>query len=823
MARRALSKRISVALLIATISTIPGFSVYANVNPKSESANLIQKQAQTETQSIFNNWYQNLVGRKANPDETALINAINANDNLVSTEDKKGCWDSMVKDSPAFLWSNLPLGNNSANITASYKNVYNMALAYRLPNSKFYNNQNLKNDILFAMNFLNEKVYNNKIKKIYGNWWDFEIGTPLTLVNILTLMKTDLDKDSLDKNLASIDNFVPDPIKRKSLNKPSFKETGANLIDKCFAVTMRGVLGNDENKIKLGIQYIDSAFIMNTNYGDITKKGTADGFYIDGSFIQHDNLAYAAGYGAVFLERVSDFLTALKDTSYLSGFKNIDNVYRFVSDSFVPLFYKGAIMDNTRGRGVSRLNSNDHLAGRAILVYINKIAKTNKSPEYRRTYQGFVKSMILSDTSFTDYMNGLSLPRIQSLTELLNDSTIPNNLDNRNEFKAMNFMKRYVSQKGSYAAGLSLFSNKMSSFEYGNKENRKGFYQGAGVLNLYNDDTTQYSGNYYPTIDMARLPGITTDGSYGKLEEWKSYLNPKEYSGGATDGIYGAIGFEFSNINLTGSDLSGRKSWFFFDNEIVALGSDINSTSNSPVETVIENRKLKADGSNKLIVQGNLVNDKLNSNNSTWAYLEGKTENTGIGYYIPEGQNTFAQKSLREGTWFDINNSITTPEGKNKVSEYYGYLSINHGTNPKNSSYSYVILPNRNLKEIENYANTANIKILKNSITTHAVEDSKKNILCINFFEADTYEDFTASNPLSLLVKGNNNGNEYYLSDPTMKQESIELKVKVKNINDYDVEENTEVSIDRDRNIITFRVNTSDKDGTTHKLVLNKK
>lgn len=39
--------------------------------------------------------------------------------------------------------------------------------------------------------------------------------------------------------------------------------------------------------------------------------------------------------------------------------------------------------------------------------------------------------------------------------------------------------------------------------------------------------------------------------------------------------------------------LMAKKSWFMFDDEVVALGSDINANDGFEVQTVVENRKLK--------------------------------------------------------------------------------------------------------------------------------------------------------------------------------------------------------------------------------------
>lgn len=82
-------------------------------------------------------------------------------------------------------------------------------------------------------------------------------------------------------------------------------------------------------------------------------------------------------------------------------------------------------------------------------------------------------------------------------------------------------------------------------------------------------------------------------------------MNSRDWVGGSViDGEYGAVGMEFALDQSTGSSLSGKKSWFLFDDEMVALGSDIKNLSGNPTETIVENRQLTHAGDNKLIING---------------------------------------------------------------------------------------------------------------------------------------------------------------------------------------------------------------------------
>src|SRR5690606_36369454 len=148
-----------------------------------------------------------------------------------------------------------------------------------------------------------------------------------------------------------------------------------------------------------------------------------------------------------------------------------------------------------------------------------------------------------------------------------------------------------------------------------NNENAKAWYTADGMTYLYNADLGQYSGNFWPTVDMRRLPGTTTEvrqrfrgNPEGHVQDGDGEGRPTNaWSGGSTLGDYGASGMHLRRTGGTsGGSPSAHKSWFMFDDEVVALGSDIKTTTprGREVETVVENRKLNAAGTNTLTVDG---------------------------------------------------------------------------------------------------------------------------------------------------------------------------------------------------------------------------
>ena len=106
--------------------------------------------------------------------------------------------------------------------------------------------------------------------------------------------------------------------------------TGANLLDKALVVAQAGVLTNDAQKLA----HVRDA--QKSVYTYVTKD---DGFYRDGSFIQHHTLSYTAGYGATLYGGIGVFFYMLDGTpwaiQYADGSEQM--VYDTIFNSIEPL------------------------------------------------------------------------------------------------------------------------------------------------------------------------------------------------------------------------------------------------------------------------------------------------------------------------------------------------------------------------------------------------------------------------------------------------------------------------------------------------------
>jgi hyaluronate lyase len=722
----------------------------------------VESEAQKKAyETLRKKWATKLVGGEGiDMNDPELAANVEALVNRMTNKEGTGRWDTLNKTAdPDTLWEGVisKTQNDSWRISWAYGIIRDLSLAYSMKGSSLYQNEDLKNDIIHAMEWMLKYQYNSS-KKITGNWWDWEIGTPQEIMNILSLMYDAMPPELIGKYIEAVDKFVPDPKKRVA-NSATI-ETGANLLDKALVVMLRGIVGQHAAKVMQGRDSIADEFLY-------VKKG--DGLYEDGSLVQHTSIAYTGGYGAVLLGRMADLFYIFVDSEWAITDPNANHVYSWVKDSFEPLLYKGAILDSVKGRSISRAADSDHITGRTIIMTLLRLAQS-APPAIAEQTKSMVKEWVLSDTTFEHYYKGLPLYELHLLKQLMQDDSVAprGELVHTQMFAGMD---RAVQLRPDFGLSISMFSDRIAAFEYGNGENKKGWYTGIGMTNVYNSDLKQFSDHYWPTIDSYRLPGTTTDHSYKDPAEWGNYMNGKDWVGGSViDDYYGAVGMEFSLAGSTGSSLQGKKSWFLFDDEMVAVGSDIANNTANMTETIVENRQLTQAGANKLIVNGHEMPTNLGwqeqMTDVKWAHMEGNAAGSDIGYVFPSGEKVTGKREAREGAWSEINKGGPT----DLVKRNYLSLAIEHGKLPTAGTYEYVLLPGKTPEQTAAYEASPDIQVLAKTERVHAVKETKQQVTGLNFWEASAFQYVKTDKPISMMIKEKGNELTIAIAEPTQKQ-----------------------------------------------------
>jgi hyaluronate lyase len=738
-------------------------------------------QASDEFDSVREKWKAYLTGgdfSPADPDVAKKVGDI--------AQAAKENWDTLVKSSPDnYIWPDLDDSvitdekSKSSPMTLAYQRLEGMSRAYATKGAAvkdeagtyltLYHNQDLLMDIKNALSWLYAKKYNENRSIGKTNWFDWCIGTPLTLNNTVVLMYDELSPEEVANYMRVINKFTPDPTKANG-----GKATGANLMYVATVVGVRGVIVKDAAKIAASRDAISPIF-------DYVTKG--DGFYEDGSFLQHGSHPYTGGYGKALLANLVSFVYLLDGSTWKVTDPKLQNMYRWVYDSYEPVIYKGAMMDIIRGREISRFNQQDHVIGHEAIVSIVHLAQF-APPEHAGRLKSMVKEWIQSD-SFMNFYESAPIFNLVLAKQIMDDSNVKprEELVTNRQFPNM---ERTVHLRPNFGFALNMSSSRIFNYEAINSENLKGWYAGDGMTYLYNSDLSQFSDDYWGTVNKYRLPGTTVDTQQRADSSGQSYKSTKNWVGGTNiAGLFGVTGMELKAWNST---LTAKKSWFMFDDEIVALGAGISSTDNRTIETIIENRKINNDGTNALTVNGSAKPADLGWSETIkdvkTIHLQGNTPGSEIGYYFPQPATVKGLREARTDQWSSSNKYPKFTDSTD-ITRNYMTLWEDHGANPGSAGYEYVLLPNKSSGVVSAYAKNPDIEVVVNSGDVQAVQENKLNIVAANFWNDKTasvhtnvYGFLTSDKKASVMTKETVNDLEVAVSDPTQTNtDTISLEI----------------------------------------------
>lgn len=686
---------------------------------------------ETKYRSMLEQWNDVIAGNKYYKSNNSVMVAQN-NTLDTSVEDIISLYK--YNENSQVLWEDITDYKESANITKSYRRLETLSKQINQPASKFYQSPEAIRIVKNAMKWMNDYIYNENIS-IQGNWWDYEIGAPRAINNVLSLMKSYFTEVEILAYTEPINYFVPDPYQfRVTLGTP-FKALGGNLIDMGRVKIISGALREDEEAVKASVESLQQAF----NYAHLGESG----FYEDGSYIDHDNVALTGAYGSVLIDGLSQLLPVVLESNLLSVNK-LDNLYEFIENSFLPLIYKGEMMDMTRGRAISRENLQSHAAGGEVLRGIMRIAAASEE-NHKLRLNTQIKTFIQMNTYYDIYKSLSSYKDIDLMDQLLADESImtihfPNRLSTFNEMSKV----AYQNVETNFGLGISMYSNKMQNYEYMNKENARGWYTSDGAVYLYNDDLGHYNDNYWATINPYYIPGTTIIPT--KREDGSGMVTLPNSFVGATklDDTTASVAMDFTNWDET---LNVKKSWFIFNNKVVFLGSGIQTKGDVQSLTTIENRKNSERTDYDVLVNGQ--NQSLNTDTTelkdvkTLMLSSRHSQSMNIGYLFLEKTSLTYSNTINQGSWQDINASQSATDYSNN------FLTFYQTHYKQDDDYAYVMYPNVSNEQLTKKENE--IQLLKNDNLTQAVYDVNENSWGVVLYENQS---FKLNNEITLTQKG---------------------------------------------------------------------
>ena len=740
--------------------TITSFS-NEKENVKEQKKLEINQSEKRDYQNIRTKWAEYLTGVPNNKADILKMDK-NVFADICATNEKgaDSAYENFVKDNNrTTVFKNFPNMGDGVHVMNNYREILKIAKAYITPNTKYYKNPEVKEDIITSLDWLYDNAYHEGLPE-NGNWWQWELGIPKALNDILVIMYDDVPSEKRIKYLKASQYFQPyaqysgvSPSATYSTGPDKRVSTGGNRTDTSIISFLRGVLMEDK------VQVVDGAKAV-VEVGEYTTE--KDGFYKDGSFIQHGNVAYNGTYASVLFDGLGAILWLADGTQFEVKDDRVNNVYSSILNGYKYLFINGGINDSVSGRAISRDNSNDIERARDILTSMGLFVDGAGEP-YKSEMKALVKTVIKNNNSY-NVVEKINIPKVRRIMEeIVNDNSIKTiEVEGTKVYGAMDRAVSINDKKGKVV--VSMHSSRIANYETMNGENRKGWYLGDGMTYIYGIDSKAFT-EYWPTVDSYHLPGVTNslkERNYRSGERRPLGLLPsKAWVGGSGNGNEAFVGMDMISWNKA---TVMKKSYFMTDDgATLVVASNINSYDGE-VHTTIDNRIMMNPNAKILLNGKEITEDTMIDNPKNVALnFKGNYKGENIGYKIVYAPQLTIKKVEREGTWKEIGGKINEPIKKTYFTAY-----INHGENPRKDGFAYVLLPMFNKDEVNQY-DTSRFDIIKLDDEAHIIKDKKSGTVGINFWKDVPMkeEGIKTYASLSVIKKESKDFVDLWVSEPT--------------------------------------------------------
>lgn len=549
-----------------------------------------------------------------------------------------------------------------------------LAKAYQSKNSKYYRNKKLKESINKSLKYWAENDFFGE------NWHNNQISTPTNLVNLMLVFGDNIPKDLIKKTQPMIG--------RAHMEASGARPSGDRIV-------IAGILA--KNLLFMGDRkQFDE--IIKLIEGEVKFSTGTRGMQHDFSFhhrLDRVNNTTSYGYGK-YANAFGEWSYYVANTKYAFSVEKINHLVDYYLDGIYKQLVYG--------------------------VYID-ISVKNRSISHKATFKPQGTLEIERLLFGTDYRK----EELEEIIKLRKGESKP----------SLSFSKffwqteHYVHQRPNYYTTVRMYSTRNRNMEVP--------YNGPGKTTHHRADGTNYLQlkgdeyhNIWPVYDWQKVSGTTVVQKpelYGPTEIQKDGLT--DFVGAVTDGNYGAVAYDFISSH---DFVKAKKSWFFFDDEYVCIGTDIKSNKGLPVFTTINQVLMRSDvTAMKNGKQVQLDNASRELTGVKWVHQDK------VGYIFPDTTTVSLSNQAQEGRWSDITDQKNISE--EIVSEAVFTLGFDHGERPDNASYQYIVVPDISNQELqETSSNNRGIEILSSSSKVHAVKNNKLNICQLAFYQAGEVE-----------------------------------------------------------------------------------
>ncbi|WP_158543902.1 polysaccharide lyase family 8 super-sandwich domain-containing protein [Cohnella sp. OV330] len=538
--------------------------------------------------------------------------------------------------------------------------MQSMAAAFADPKGPNYHSEALLDGIKRALDHW------FTVKPTSTNWWENTIGTQLRLEKIGLLCEGYLTATQASNIVGTLDSS-PNTV------------DGANSSWYNQNYMYRGLLLEDAQNVRSAVDAFNVLSAVTT---------TVTGIQSDMSFFQHGKTNYTTGYGRSFARDMSFWAYITSGTLFSYSEAAIDSLSSYLLDG-TRYQVRGDVAD--LGMGMNGPDWPDYTSA-ALTFYEDPMQWMEAAnPKRASEFASFLNNIRQIGTSTSNGLNDNNMTQWQTLVS--------------------------SHMRAGYGITVKMSSSTVKGGEW-RTINPSGYNllywtpQGATAIQRTGEEYKPV----YPLMDWAHVPGTTAPYVFTKDG---NFNNPKTFVGGVTNERYGATAFDFNKLST-----SGKKGYFFFDDEMVALGAGIASTNAAAIHTTLNQSMAAGDAS----VDGQPMTDGTKQTNGKWAY------NDRIGYVFPNPTDFQVKLETKTGKWSDVvTGSATEPITKPIFS-----IWLDHGVKPTGASYQYILLPDKSAEEVGSYANDNPIRILSNTPSVQAVRHETLGLSEMLFYQPGT-------------------------------------------------------------------------------------
>ncbi|MBN1852108.1 MAG: hypothetical protein JW829_05260 [Pirellulales bacterium] len=420
---------------------------------------------------------------------------------------------------------------------------------------------------------------------------------------------------------------------------------------------------------------------------DEIRMDLGEGIQPDFSFHQHGPCLYSHGYGAAFVVDCSRIATQVDGTAMAFPPAKIELLAQLILDG-TQWMARGAATDfGAEGREISRKGqSASHLAAAAASMLQ---LKTGREEEFH---------------ALAERVAGRPDARPS--------------IGNRHFWRA----DMMTHHRQAYYASARMHSTRLANTDSpANEEGLLSHHLADGCFVLM--QTGREYQDIFGVWDWEKIPG-TTVRLQGVLSGSPRRMGTTSFVGGVSNGSIGLAACDFERDGLT-----AKKAWFFFDKEIVCLGTDITSARSGDVVTTLNQCCLNGDvilaesGRPKILDRGNHT-----YSGTGWLWHDS------VAYLFLEPADLRLQNMSKSGSWHASNHRYAQ---QNETRDLFTAW-IAHGTHPQAENYSYLVVPDIDHEDVAEYLVNVPIRLLANNERLQAVGQNQLRLVAVAFYSPGT-------------------------------------------------------------------------------------